>query len=146
MIARLSTTHYSPVYSPFSTRLSTFYSTLYSTLFLTLCLLVASVSVLDSLSISTCLSIRLSAHLSSRLSAIPWRVFLGCPACICISPIPRLHLTVSLVSRVSLYLFRSIYLVILQQIHCILPLYSIPLYHCIQLPAVYPYVSNCNCI
>ena len=35
--------------------------------------------------------------------ALPWRVFSGRLACI--SPVSRLHLTVSLVSRVSLYRF-----------------------------------------
>jgi len=37
--------------------------------------------------------------------ALPWRAFLGCPACICISPVSRQYLTVSLVSRISLYRF-----------------------------------------
>jgi len=67
--------------------------------------------------------------------ALPWRVCLGCPACISLVS-PLLYLTVSLVSRVSHVSIR--YLSILQQIHCI-PLYP-TVSSCIR---TYLAVSSC---
>jgi len=71
-----------------------------------------------------------------RRTALPWRVFLGCPACI--QPIFRLYLTESLVSRcVSLYLSASSKFA--AQIHGI-SLY-LPVSSCIR-----PYLAVSNCI
>jgi len=53
-----------------------------------------------------------------RKGALPWRVFMGCPACI--QPVFRVYPTLSLVSRCIPCIY--LHLTILQQIHCI-PLY-----------------------
>ena len=69
--------------------------------------------------------------LSSARKDLPWRVFLGRPACI--SPVSRLYLAVSMVSCVSLYRF---YIDPFCSRCTVYPVVS----HCIQL---YPTVSSC---
>jgi len=74
------------------------------------------------------------AHTAPVTQALPpWRVFLGCPACI--QPVFRLYLTVTVILGIPLYPCIYLHLAISQQI-ARYPAVS----HCIQL---YPYVSSC---
>jgi len=73
-------------------------------------------------------------HTRNTREALPWRVFLGCPACI--SPVSCLYFTESL--GIPFIPVSILYLFILQHIHCI-PLYP-TVSSCIR---TYLAVSSC---